>query len=275
MKDLQEMKARGEKILYACPWDYTSTRIAEEAGADLVGIGGASTVMMLGGQPHGLSATMEGVIALVKNVAPAIRHAVLNVALPFGSFQVSNEQAVSNAILLVKAGAHCVKAQVFGESCERAQAIIKAGIPFQGHVGMLPQLYYKRGGFRSYGKTADEAWEIFENCRILQEMGASGIEMECVPARVAAEISRRLTIPVFGIGSGPGTDGQILVLVDVFGFQQSLPVKFAKRYLDMWSLCLDAMKKSVADVRSGEFPKTENTFTIKDEEFSKFLDRVH
>ena len=269
------MKDRGEKIVLAAPWDYNSTRLAEEAGADVVVVGGATVAMMMGGRPHALGTSMDEMLSLTRLVAPAVRRAVLYVSLPYGSFHVSNKQAVKNAIQLVKAGAHCIKAQTPGALIKRARAIINAGITFVGHVGLLPQAIYKRGGFRVYGKTYFEAIELYEECRELERIGASAIEMECVPAKVAAEISTRVRIPIFGIGSGPGTDGQFQVMVDVLGFQKSLATRYAKRYVDMWAIAMEAYKRAVDEVRTGLFPDESHTFAIPDQEFVKFMEHVH
>jgi 3-methyl-2-oxobutanoate hydroxymethyltransferase len=275
MCDLQKMKQRGEKIVLAAPWDYNSTQMAEDAGADVIVIGGGTTAMMLGGQTHALGATMEDVLTLTKQCAPAIKRAVFYVSLPYGSFHISRQQTVENALRLVKAGAHCVKAQTPGALREHAKGIIDAQIPFIGHVGLLPHLIYKRGGFRVYGKTYGEAAELYEECKELERIGASAIEMEAVPCRVAAEITKRLKIPVFGIGAGPDTDGQFQVLTDVFGFQKDFSTTFSKRYLDLWPMCVDTLKQAFNEVRKGIFPEKCHTFEIKDEEFSKFIERLN
>lgn len=271
MRDLQAVKDRGEKIVLASPWDYNTTQLAEEAGADMIVIGGGHVTMMLGGQPHALKASMEDMLYLTRQCAPAVKRAVFFVSLPFGSFHVSPEQAVENAIRLVKAGAHCVKAQVPGALKRHVQAIIDAGIPFIGHVGLLPHLILKRGGFRVYGKTSEEAMDIYNECKALEEMGASAIEMEGVPQQVATEITKRIKIPIFGIGAGPNTDGQFLMLTDVFGMQKDFSVKFAKKYIDMWALCSDALNTAVEEVRSGAFPAQEHCFNMKDEELDRFM----
>lgn len=269
--DLREIKKRGQKIVLAAPWDFNSTCIAEQAGADVIVIGGGTTSMMLGGQPTSLGATMEDVLALTRQVAPAVKRAVFYTSLPYGSFHVSNGQAVENAVKLVKAGAHCIKAQTPGNLLERAKAIIDAGIPFIGHVGLLPHLFYKRGGFKVFGRTAKEAIELWDECRRLQDIGADAIEMEGVPGKVAAEISKRLAIPIFGIGSGLDTDGQFIVLVDALGLQRSTSTKFAKRYVDLWSVCLDTIRVAVSEIRERRFPAEEHTFPIKEEEFNEFI----
>ncbi len=270
--DLKAMKARGRKIVLAAPWDYNSTRMAEEAAADVVVIGGGTAAMMLGGQPHALGASMEDMLSLTKKVAPAVKRAVLYVSLPYGSFHVSNEQAVRNAITLIKAGAHCVKAQAPGPLRDRAKSIIDAGIPFVGHVGLLPQLIYKRGGFRVFGKTFEEAADLYNECIELERLGACAIEMECVPAKVAAEIAGRVKIPVFGIGSGAGTDGQFVVLVDALGLQKTLQTKYSKRYVHLWPVCVEALKQAAEEVRTGAFPAEAHWFRVPEAEYGKFME---
>lgn len=274
MRDLQAMKERGEKIVLAAPWDYNSTMMSEEAGADMVVIGGATVKMMLGGQPHALGATMEDVLCLTRQCAPAIKRSVFYVSLPYGSFHVSPEQAVENALQLVKAGAHCVKAQAPGALKKNVQAIIDAGIPFIGHVGLLPHLIYKRGGFRVHGKTCEEAQEMLDECLELERMGACAIEVEAIPHRVATEITKRLKIPVFGIGAGPHTDGQFQVLTDVFGLQKDFSTSFSKRYLDLWPMCAEALTQAFEEVRNGTFPTNEHSFEIPDEEWDRFKETL-
>jgi 3-methyl-2-oxobutanoate hydroxymethyltransferase len=274
MRDLQAMKERGEKIVLAAPWDYNSTQMAEEAGADMVVIGGATVAMMLGGQPHALNSSMEDVLCLTQQCAPAIKRAVFYVSMPYGSFHVSPEQTVENAIRLVKAGAHCIKAQTPGPLKRHAQAIIDAGIPFIGHVGLLPQLIYKRGGFRVFGRTSAEASELYQECAELEAMGASAIEMEAVPHRVATEITKRLKIPVFGIGAGPHTDGQFQVLTDVFGLQKDFSTSFSKQYINIWPLCAEALSRAFEEVRSGTFPENKHSFEMADGEWEKFSETL-
>jgi 3-methyl-2-oxobutanoate hydroxymethyltransferase len=195
-------------------------------------------------------------------------------ALPYGSFQASNEDAVRNAVRLVKAGAQTIKAQVDLPLLDRAKAIIGTGIPFQGHVGLMPQYYHQRGGMIVYGRTAREARHIYELCLRLQDLGASAIEMECVPALVAEAIARRLTIPVLGIGSGLHTDGQIIVLVDVLGLQQTLELKTVKKYANLWPLAVEALKQCANEVRTGQFPEECHTFSIKPEEYEQFMESL-
>ncbi len=273
-KDLQAMKDRGEKIFYACPYDYHSTMLAEAAGADLVGFGGGTHEMMLGGAPNALGASMEDILSLARTIVPAVKRAVILMAMPFGSFQASNEEAARNAVRLVKAGANCVKAQVDIPLLDRAKAIIDTGIPFQGHVGLMPQYYNQRGGMVVYGRTAKDARHLYELSQRLQDLGATALEMECVPARVATVIARKLSIPVLGIGSGVQTDGQIIVLVDVLGLQQTLELKTVKKYANLYPQALEAMKRCVEEVRTGQFPEECHTFAIKDEEFEKFQESI-
>ncbi len=155
-----------------------------------------------------------------------------------------------------------------------AQAIIDAGIPFIGHLGLLPQLYYKRGGFRVYGKTAEEAMELFEEARALEEMGASAIELKAAPHEAETEIARRINIPVFGIGTGPDADGQFIVCTDVFGMQKDFSVTFAKKYINMWELCEKAMHEAIDDIRTGAFPAPENCFNMKEDELAVFRAQI-
>lgn len=141
---------------------------------------------------------------------------------------------------------------------------------FIGHVGLLPHLIHKRGGFKVWGKTAEQARELMDECLELERMGAVGIEMECVTDRVATEITRRLRIPVFGIGSGVDTDGQFQVMTDVFGLQKEFGTSFCKRYVNLWEVCDETLRKAFEEVREGVFPDPSHTFAIPDEEFEAF-----
>jgi len=272
--ELQAMKGRGEKIVVVPVWDYNTTVMAEEAGADIVSVGGASAAMMMGGEPHALRASMEDVLFLLRRVTPAVQHALLFAAMPCGSFHISNEQAVRNAVRLVKAGAHCVKMQASEALHDRVKAAVDAGIQCVGHVGLLPQYIHKLGRFRVVGKTSEEALTVYKEVKELEEIGVWAIEMECVPAKVAEEISRRARIPVLGIGSGPGTDGQILALVDILGLQRTIMPKFTKRYADLWPVCINALKEYTKEVKTKAFPTEKHSFSISGSEFGKFMEMI-
>lgn len=270
--DIRKKKEKGEKIILAAVWDYTSTLISEEAGADMVSVGGATAAMMLGGQKHALSAEMGDVIALVKNMSPAVKRTVSFVAMPYGSFHISNEQAIRNAIRLIKAGAHSVKMQVQGPLFNRAEAVVGAGVQLVGHVGLLPQYYHKMGGYRVVGKTYEEAVQVYKDVKMFEDIGAYAVEMECVPAKIAAEISKKVKVPILGIGSGAGTDGQILVVVDIWGYQRTLAPKYIKKYIDMWPKCLDALKQAIDEIKTNKFPAEEHSFSVQESEYQKFID---
>ena len=272
--DLLTMKARSEKIVVVPVWDYNTTVMAEEAGADIVAVGGATAAMMMGGEPHALRASMEDVLFLLRRITPAVKRAVIFAAMPYGSFHVSNEQAVRNAVQLVKAGAHCLKMQASGPLHERVKAVVDAGIQCIGHVGLLPQYIHTLGRFRVVGKTFEEAATVYREVKALEEIGVWAIEMECVPAKVAREISKRVKIAILGIGSGLGTDGQILALVDILGLQRTIMPKFTKRYADLWPVCINALKEYAKEVRTKAFPTKEHSFSISDKEFEKFMDHL-
>jgi 3-methyl-2-oxobutanoate hydroxymethyltransferase len=269
--DLQSMKDRGEKIVMVNAYDYNTAQIVEEAGVDLVALGGALSSMILAGERTSLRASMEDVLFMLERVAPAINHAVLIAAMPYGSYHVSNQQAISNAIRLMKAGAHTVKMQGTGVILDRLKSVIDAGIPCMGHVGLTPQYIHKLGGYRAFGKVNEEAVKVYDDVKQLEEVGVWAIEMECVPEKVAAEICTRTKIPIFGIGSGIGTDGQTLAIHDIWGFQRTIAPKMAKRYVDLWPLCVNAIKEYAEEVRGGAFPTEANSFKISESEFVKFM----
>lgn len=270
--EIKKMKERGEKIILAPVWDYNSTRIAEEAGAHIVSVGDGTVAMMLGNDPHTLNVEMEEVLFLVRKMKPAVERTVSFSTMPFGSFQVSNEQAVRNAIKIIKAGAHSVLIQASGPLLTRVEAVAGTGIEVLGHVGLRPQYYYKLGGYRVFGNTCSEAIELYKEVKRLEDIGVYAIEMECVPAKIAREISKRVKIPILGIGSGPGTDGQILVLVDLWGLQKTIKPKFMKRYVDLWPVCVDSFKKAIDEVNNNLFPAKEHSYDVEDNEFEDFMD---
>ena len=266
------MKARHEKFVMSTAFDVNMARILDEAGIDIIGT--SASPMNLGGKPSPVSARLGEALYHVGLVAPGTARAIVECGMTFGSYQVSNEQAVRNAIRAVQAGADTVKLQGAGVIAERVHAIHSAGVLVCGHIGLTPQYVTKLGGFRSVGRRSDEAVQLYEDAKVLEQAGAWCIELECVPYRVAEVISRSLTSVTVGVGSGAGCDGQVLAVHDILGLQRSIRPKLAKTYVDVWDIAVGALRTFGAEVRGGTFPRPENTFEIDEGEFNRFLDRV-
>jgi 3-methyl-2-oxobutanoate hydroxymethyltransferase len=191
--------------------------------------------------------------------------------MPFGSYQVSDEDAVRNAIRFVKeAGADVIKLEGAGPSLSRVQSIVGAGIPVMGHVGLTPQSATKLGGFKAQGRSATQAVTLWEEARALEAAGCFALVLEAVPAAVAEEITRELSIPTIGIGAGAGCDGQVLVWHDLLGLFDGHTPRFVKQYASLGEVITDALGRYAADVRSRSFPSEEHTYGIPDEELEAF-----
>jgi 3-methyl-2-oxobutanoate hydroxymethyltransferase len=195
--------------------------------------------------------------------------------MPFGSFQVSDEKALENAIRFVKeAGADAIKLEGAGPMVSRVKTIVEAGIPVMGHVGLTPQSATMLGGFKTQGKTADAAAQLVEGALTLEEAGAFAVVLEAVPAPVAAEATRRLTVPTIGIGAGPDTDGQVLVYHDLLGLTEGHLPRFVKRYASLSREIRDALEHYAEEVRDATFPGQEHTYEMADEELERFRSSI-
>ena len=270
--DIKSMKSRGEKISATTAFDFNMACIAEEAGIELIVTGAA--MMVMAGRKNTLSAGMDDTVFHLKLIQNGIKRAIVQCGMPFGSYQVSNEKAVENAIRLAKEGADSVKLEGAGVIADRVHAINSAGIPVASHLGMTPHYLSKIGGFRAVGKTAEEAIQIYKDAKLLQDAGAWNIELECVPFKVAEVISKKLDLVTIGIGSGAGCDAQLLISHDIIGMQKSLKTRFAKRYADVWEISVNAIKKYKDEVKQKAFPAVEYSFDIEDYELNKFLDKL-
>jgi 3-methyl-2-oxobutanoate hydroxymethyltransferase len=216
--------------------------------------------------------TLDQTVYHVECVVRGSSKALVIADMPFGSYQVSDEEAVKNAIRFVKeAGAEAVKLEGGGTSVRRADAIVAAGVPVVGHIGLTPQSVTQLGGYRVQGKTATDASRLLEDAQAIEQAGASLIVLEMIPDRVAARISQVLRIPTIGIGAGSGCDGQVLVLHDLLGMYDRFTPRFAKKYADLSTQMEVALLQYRDDVRSREFPAPENTFTMDDAEYDAWM----
>ena len=268
--ELAELKARRQPIVMVTAYDAPSGRLADEAGVDLILVGDSAAMTVLG-HDSTVPASMEEMIVLTRAVTRGSHRPLVVADMPFGSFQVSDADAVANAIRFVKeAGADAVKLEGAGPSLSRVTAIVGAGIPVMGHIGLTPQSATALGGFKAQGRTADHARRLVDDARALEAAGCFSLVLEAVPVPVADEITRRLTIPTIGIGAGAVTDGQVLVWHDLLGLYEGKAPRFVKRYADLAGEAKRAVEAYVEDVREGRFPEEQHTYTIPDEELAAF-----
>ena len=274
LTELAEMKRRREPIVMVTAYDYPSGRIADTAGVDVVLVGDSAAMTVLGNDST-VPATMEEMIMLARAAARGAERPLVVADMPFGSFQVSDEEAVRNGVRFVKeADADAVKLEGAGATLSRVHALVGAGIPVMGHVGLTPQSATILGGFRAQGRTAEKARRLLQDARALEAAGCFAIVLEAVPAQVAARITESLTVPTIGIGSGRGCDGQVLVFHDLLGLHDGKAPRFVKRYADLATETRSALERYAADVRSGAFPADEHTYSIPEEELAAFEEAV-
>ena len=270
LTELADMKQRRDPIVMVTAYDYPSGRIADAAGIDIVLVGDSAAMTVLGNDST-VPATMDEMLMLTRAAARGAERPLVVADMPFGSFQVSDEDAVRNAVRFLKeAGADAVKLEGAGPTLSRALALVGAGIPVMGHIGLTPQSATLLGGFRAQGRTAEKARSLLQDARALEAAGCFAVVLEAVPAEVAARISQALTIPTIGIGSGPGCDGQVLVFHDLLGLYDGKAPRFVKRYADLAGDVKDALERYAADVRTGAFPADEHTYSIPAEELALF-----
>jgi 3-methyl-2-oxobutanoate hydroxymethyltransferase len=268
---LSEMKALGEPIAMVTAYDFPSAQAAEEAGVDvvLVGDSGAMTVL---GYPSTLPVTLDELLMLAAAVRRGLSTPLLVGDMPFGSYEASNELAIHNAQRFVKeAGADAVKLERGGSSVERTRAIVAAGIPVMGHVGLTPQSATALGGYRSQGRTAERALEVLHDAVDLQEAGAFAVVFEAIPSPLSEVIMPRMRIPVIGIGAGPATDGQVLVFHDLLGIYAGHAARFVKRYANVREQMIEGVRAFADDVRARRYPEPEHGYTMAPDE----LERLH
>jgi 3-methyl-2-oxobutanoate hydroxymethyltransferase len=275
LPELAEMKRRDEKIVMVTAYDAPGARFAEDAGVDIILVGDTAAMVVLGYEGTTVPVTMDEMLFLTRTVTRAARRPIAIGDMPFGSYQVSDEDAVRNAIRFVKeAGADAVKLEGAGPSVSRARSIVEAGIPVMGHVGLTPQSATQLGGFKTQGKTADKARELVDGAVALEQAGCFSVVLEAVPSPVAAEITRRLSVPTIGIGAGLDCDGQVLVYHDLLGLTEGHLPRFVKRYASLSREIRDALEHYVHDVRTGAFPEEQHTYAMAEDERERFEGRV-
>jgi 3-methyl-2-oxobutanoate hydroxymethyltransferase len=264
---LAEKKRLREPIVMVTAYDYPSARAAELAGVDLVLVGDSGAMTVLG-YPSTVAVETDELLVLAKAVRRGLRTPFLVGDLPFGSYEFSDEQAIRTALRFVKeAGCDAVKLEGGGEtSAARARAIVAAGIPVMGHVGLTPQTSTALGGYRAQGRNAQAAARIAREALALQEAGCFAIVFEAIPSAVAALIMPRIEVPVIGIGAGPAVDGQVLVFHDLLGIREGLGARFVRRYASLLDEMVAGVGAFAREVRERAYPQPEHGYSIDDAE---------
>jgi 3-methyl-2-oxobutanoate hydroxymethyltransferase len=271
LTDLVDLKRRGQSIVMVTAYDAASGRLADQAGIDLILVGDTAAMVVLGHESTTVPVTMEEMLFMTRAVSRGAKRPLVIGDMPFGSYQVSDEDAVRNAIRFLKeGGADVVKLEGAGPSLSRVKAIVGAGVPVMGHIGLTPQSATMLGGFKAQGRTAEKALRLYQDALALEAAGCFALVLEAVPAPVAARITAALTIPTIGIGAGAGCDGQVLVYHDLLGLYAGRTPRFVKQYADIAGEIGRALEAYADEVRSGAFPGDEHTYSIPDEELEVF-----
>lgn len=257
---LQEMKNRGEKISMLTAYDFSMAKLIDGAGVDVILVGDSASNVMAGHETT-LPITLDQMIYHAASVVRGVKRALVVVDLPFGTYQGSSGEALRSAIRIMKeAGAHAVKLEGGSEVKDSVERILSAGIPVMGHLGLTPQSIYKFGTYSVRAKEEVEAQKLLDDAQLLQECGCFGIVLEKIPAVLAGKVSKSLHIPTIGIGAGPDTDGQVLVMQDMLGITQEFKPRFLRRYADLNTIVTDAVSQYVKDVKAKDFPNQDEKY---------------
>jgi len=269
LSTLAEKKALGEPVVMVTAYDYPSAQVAEEAGVDvvLVGDSGAMTVL---GHPSTVPVTLAELLMLAQAVRRGLSTPLMIGDMPFGSYEASNEEAIHNAQRFIKeAACDAVKIERGGTSVERARALVGAGIPVMGHVGLTPQTATALGGYRSQGRTAERALDVLHDAVALQEAGCFALVFEAIPSALTEAIMPRMEIPVIGIGAGGATDGQVLVFHDLLGIYDGHAARFVKRYANVRDEMIRGVTAFADEVRTRRYPEPEHGYTMAPDEVAR------
>ncbi len=260
VKSLVDMKKRGEKISMLTAYDFTMAKIVDGAGIDVILVGDSASNVMAGHETT-LPITLDQMIYHASSVVRAISRCLVVVDIPFGSYQSDPKEALRSAIRIMKeSGGHAVKVEGGREIKESVKRILNAGIPVMGHLGLTPQSIYKFGTYTVRAKEEEEAEKLKEDALLLERAGCFAIVLEKVPAKLAEEVAKSLTIPVIGIGAGNGVDGQVLVTHDMIGMTHEFNPRFLRRYLDLYTEMTKAFNNYIDDVKSGDFPNDKEQY---------------
>ncbi len=257
---LLDMKSRGEKISMLTSYDYSMAKIVDQAGIDIILVGDSASNVMAGHETT-LPITLDQMIYHAASVIRAAERSLVVVDLPFGSYQGNSRQALDSAIRIMKeSGGHAVKMEGGEEISESITRVLSAGIPVMGHLGLTPQSIYKFGTYVVRAKEGEEAEQLKKDAILLEKLGCFSIVLEKIPAHLAEEVAKSVSIPIIGIGAGGNVDGQVLVAHDMFGITQEFSPRFLRRYADVSTIMNDAVKGYITDVKSGDFPNEEESY---------------
>lgn len=259
-KSLIEMKANGEKISMLTAYDYTMAKIVDTAGVDVILVGDSASNVMAGHETT-LPITLDQMIYHASSVVRAIDRALIVVDLPFGSYQSDPKEALRSAIRIMKeSGGHAVKLEGGKEIKDSIKKILNAGIPVMGHLGLTPQSIYKFGTYTVRAKEDGEADQLIEDAKMLETLGCFGIVLEKIPAHLAEQVAKSISIPVIGIGAGGGVDGQVLVIHDMLGMNNEFSPRFLRRYMNLYEGMTKAISQYVEDVKTADFPNSSEQY---------------
>lgn len=251
---LLKMKKKGEKIAMLTAYDFTLARLVDKAGTDIILVGDSASNVIAGHETT-LPITLDQMIYHASAVIRAVKRALVVVDLPFGSYQADSKEALKSAIRIMKeSGAHAVKLEGGEQERQSIERIIQAGIPVMGHLGLTPQSIYKFGTYTVRAKEEREAQRLIEDVKVLEEIGCFALVLEKIPAKLAAQITSMVSIPVIGIGAGIEVDGQVLVLHDMLGMNKKFSPRFLRRYLDLHTKIIGAIQQYTQDVKNKNFP---------------------
>lgn len=257
---LQEMKQRGEKISMLTAYDYSMASVIDQAGMDVILVGDSASNVMVGNTTT-LPMTVDQMIYHGKAVMNAVRRAMVVIDMPFGSYQGNPHEAVSNAVKIMKeTQADCLKLEGGKEILESINAILSAGIPIMGHLGLMPQSINKYGTYAVRAQEEEEARKLLDDAHLLQEAGCCSIVLEKIPATLAKKVSAALTIPTIGIGAGPFVDGQVLVMHDMLGLNKGFSPRFLRRYANLYDEITSAVQQYINDVKTADFPSEKESY---------------
>ncbi|REK47401.1 MAG: 3-methyl-2-oxobutanoate hydroxymethyltransferase [Bacteroidetes bacterium] len=257
---LQEMKKRGEKISMLTAYDYSTARILDDAGIDVILVGDSASNVMAGHETT-LPITLDQMIYHASSVVRAVKRALVVVDLPFGSYQGNSKEALNSSIKIMKeSGAHAVKLEGGLEIKDSIERILSAGVPVMGHLGLTPQSIYKFGTYVVRSKEKSEAERLIEDAHLLADVGCFAVVLEKIPASLAEQVSTEIKIPFIGIGAGAGVDGQVLVLHDMLGITHEFNPRFLRRYLNLYDDIKSATERYIQDVKSRDFPNEKEQY---------------
>jgi 3-methyl-2-oxobutanoate hydroxymethyltransferase len=257
---LQEMRRAGTRVSMLTAYDYTSARLLDAAGVDVLLVGDSASNVMAGNETT-LPITLEHMIYHAQCVVRGVRRALVVVDLPFGSYQGNSKEALYSAIRVMKeTGAHAVKVEGGEAVLEAVERILSAGIPVMGHLGLTPQSIYKFGTYRVRAREEEEADQLRRDAVTLEEAGCFALVLEKIPAQLAREVTESISIPTIGIGAGPGTNGQVLVTHDLLGLTKDFNPRFVRRYADLSDAITEAVGHYIDDVRAGRFPSSDESY---------------